>query len=190
MMSKAKTVKQYLAELPPDRRKAIQAVREVILKNLDKDYEEGMQYGMISYYVPHRVYPPGYHCDPQQPLPFTCLASQKNYMSLYMMCIYAGGELEKWFRAEWAKTGKKLDAGKSCIRFKKLDDLPLDVVGQAIARVSAREFIEFYESAIKSAGGERKTASSKKKPTSAKKKATARANKAGRQKKKKAASRA
>jgi hypothetical protein len=158
MMSKAKTVKQYLAELPADRRKAIQAVREVILKNLDKDFEEGMQYGMIGYYVPHRVYPPGYHCDPKQPLPFTCLASQKNYMSLYMMCLYAGGELEKWFRAEWAKTGKNLDAGKSCIRFKKLDDLPLDLIGKAIARISAREFIRFYESAVKNAGGERKAA--------------------------------
>jgi uncharacterized protein YdhG (YjbR/CyaY superfamily) len=197
MMSKAKTVKQYLAELPPDRRQAIQAVREVILKNLDRDFEEGMQYGMISYYVPHRVYPPGYHCDPKQPLPFTCLASQKNYMSLYMMCTYAGGELEKWFRAEWAKTGKKLDAGKSCIRFKKLDDLPLDLIGEAIARVPAREFIEFYESAIKNAGGERKTASGTKKLTSAKKKPLAkRKNRAGgtrktsRKKKKKAASRA
>ena len=168
MMSKAKTVKQYLAELPADRRKAIHAVREVILKNLDKDYEEGMQYGMIGYYVPHRVYPPGYHCDPKQPLPFTCLASQKNYMSLYMFCLYAGEEHSKWFLAEWAKTGKKFDAGKSCIRFKKLDDLPLDLIGQAIARVPTREFIEFYESAIKKEGGERKAESGKRKSVAAK----------------------
>ena len=88
MQSKATTVEQYLAELPEDRRKAIEAVRQVILKNLDKDYEEGIQYGMIGYYVPHRVYPAGYHCDPKQPLPFAGLASQKNYMSLYLMCVY------------------------------------------------------------------------------------------------------
>jgi hypothetical protein len=190
MMSKAKTVKQYLAELPADRRKAIQAVREVILKNLDKDFEEGMQYGMIGYYVPHRVYPPGYHCDPKQPLPFTCLASQKNYMSLYMMCLYAGGELEKWFRAEWAKTGKNLDAGKSCIRFKKLDDLPLDLIGKAIARISAREFIRYYESAIKNAGAKRTSSAVKKKPTTSKSKAAGRTEKAAGKKRKKAASRA
>ncbi len=188
MMSKAKTVKQYLAELSPDRRQAIQAVREVILNNLDKDYEEGMQYGMISYFVPHRVYPAGYHCDPKQPLPFTCLASQKNYMSLYMMCVYGSHEHAKWFQAELAKTGKKLDMGKSCIRFKKLDDLPLELIGKAIARVPARTFIAFYESAIKNAGGKRKAASGKNKATTAKKKSARRTKKAGGKKRKKAKS--
>src|SRR5262245_12097077 len=129
--SKAKTVKEYLAELPPDRRAALQAVREVILKNLDGGYEEGMQYGMIGYYVPHRVFPAGYHCDPKQPLPFAGLASQKNHMSLHLMAVYLGcdgqGETPnaKWFREAWTKTGKKLDMGKACIRFKKLDDVPL-----------------------------------------------------------------
>src|SRR6187401_3182018 len=88
MQSKAATVKQYLAELPPDRRAAVSAVRQVILKNLDKDYEEGMQYGMIGYYVPHRVYPAGYHCDPRLPLPFGGMASQKNHMSVYFMSLY------------------------------------------------------------------------------------------------------
>ena len=88
MQSKATTVEQYLAELPEDRRKAVEAVRQVVLKNLDKDFEEGMQYGMIGYYVPHRVYPAGYHCDPKQPLPFAGLASQKNHMALYLMCVY------------------------------------------------------------------------------------------------------
>src|SRR5436853_3693613 len=122
MQSKAANVSDYLASLPPDRRTAIEAVRKVILANLDKDYEEGMQYGMIGYYVPHRVYPPGYHCDPKQPLPFICLASQKNYMSLYLGSAY-GPDQEKPFREAWAKTGKKLDMGKSCIHFKKLDDL-------------------------------------------------------------------
>jgi hypothetical protein len=118
MQSKATTVAQYLAELPQDRRAAIEAVRKVILDNLDKDYEEGMQYGMIGYYVPQRVYPAGYHCDPKQPLTFAALASQKNHMALYMMCVYASGEHSEWFKRSWAKTGKKLDMGKSCVRFR------------------------------------------------------------------------
>ena len=113
MQSRAGTVDQYLAELPTDRREALQAVREVILKNLDKSgIEEGMQYGMIGYYVPHRVHPAGYHCDPKQPLPFAGLASQKNYMSVYLMCIYGATKEAAWFRQQWAKTGKKLDMGK------------------------------------------------------------------------------
>jgi hypothetical protein len=148
MQSKATTVKQYLAELPADRRSAIESVRSLILKNLDPVFAEGMQYGMIGYYVPHRVYPPGYHCDPKQPLPFICLASQKNYMSLYLGCAY-GPEREQPFRAAWAKTGKKLDMGKSCIRFKKLDDLALDVIGTSIRQTRTRAFIKYYESVIK-----------------------------------------
>jgi hypothetical protein len=118
MQSKAATVAQYLGELSAERRAAIAAVRAVIRQNLDADYEEGMQYGMIGYYVPHRVYPPGYHCDPKQPLPFACLASQKNYLSLYLGCVYGDTPLAHWFREAWAQTGKKLDMGKSCIRFK------------------------------------------------------------------------
>src|SRR5580692_11801463 len=125
MQYKVTTVEQYLSELPEDRRKAIEAVRQVILRNLDKDYEEGIQYGMIGYYVPHRVYAAGYHCDPKQPLPFAGLASQKNYMSLYLMCVYGSTEQSQRFQQAWAKTGKKLDMGKACIRFKKLEDLAL-----------------------------------------------------------------
>src|SRR3989337_1277487 len=120
MQSKAKTVAEYLAELPADRRAAIKAVRAVILKNLDKNYEEGMQYGMIGYCVPHRVYPAGYHCDPKQPLPFAGLASQKNYMSLYLMCNYGETDQLAWFEQAWANAGKKLNMGKCCVRFKKL----------------------------------------------------------------------
>jgi hypothetical protein len=156
MQSKAKTVKEYLAGLPEERRAAIQAVRQVVLKNLDKGYEEGMTYGMIGYYVPHKVYPPGYHCDPKQPLPFAGLASQKNHMAVYLMCIYGGTEHESWFRKEWAKTGKKLDMGKSCIRFKKLEDLSLDVIGKTIARVPLKKYIAHYESVIKSSGKRKK----------------------------------
>jgi hypothetical protein len=150
MQSKATTVQQYLDELPAGRRPAIEGVRAVIRKNLDPVFEEGMQYGMIGYYVPHRVYPPGYHCDPRQPLPFICLASQKNYMSLYLGCVY-GPDLEKPFREAWAKTGKKLDMGKSCVRFKKVEDLALDVIGASIRHVSARKFIDYYESVLRTA---------------------------------------
>jgi hypothetical protein len=148
MTSKAATVEAYMAGLPEDRRAALEAVRKVIRKNVDKKIEEGMQYGMIGYYIPHSIYPKGYHCDPKQPLPFVALASQKNYMSLYMFCDYVRGdqnEDETWLRAEWAKTGKKLDMGKSCIRFKKLDDLALDVVGQALKRIPMKAHIAQYE---------------------------------------------
>lgn len=158
MRSNSLTVEQYLAGLPPERRAALQAVRETILANLDADYEEGMQYGMIGYYVPHSVYPPGYHCDPKQPVPFACLASQKNHMTVSLMCLYGSPRHEAWFRQEWAKTGKKLDMGKACIRFKKIEDLPLDVIGKAVARVPLKEFIGYYETAIKS-GGKREASS-------------------------------
>jgi hypothetical protein len=149
MQSKAATVEEYLSELPADRREAIEAVRRVVLKNLDKDYEEGMQYGMIGYYVPHRVYPAGYHCDPKQALPFACLASQKNHMTLYLMCVYGDSPHSTWFREAWAKTGKKLDMGKSCLRFKKVSDLALDVIGEAIRRVPAKKYIEHCEAATR-----------------------------------------
>jgi len=145
MISKAKTVAEYLASLPADRREAIAAVRAVLLKSLDKDYEEGMQYGAIGYFVPHRVYPPGYHCDPRQPLPFAGLASQKHHMSIALMCLYGSTTEDAWFRKEWAKTGKKLDMGKCCIRFKKLQDLPLELIGRAVARVPAKDYIALYE---------------------------------------------
>ena len=156
MQSKATTVRQYLAELPADRRAAIEGVRAVILENIDPVFEEGMQYGMIGYYVPHRVYPPGYHCDPKQPLPFICLASQKNYMSLYLGSVY-GPEREKPFREAWAKTGKKLDMGKSCVRFRKLENLALDVIGESIRRVSACGFIQQYELMFKASTKSAKT---------------------------------
>jgi hypothetical protein len=102
---------------------------------------------MIGYYVPHSVYPPGYHTDPSQPLPFASLASQKNHMAVYLMCIYGDSEQEAWFRAAWKETGKKLDMGKSCVRFRKLQDLPLQLIGQAVKRVPVDTFIEHYEAA-------------------------------------------
>lgn len=116
-------------------------MRAVILDHLDEVYEEGMQYGMIGYYVPYKVFPAGYHCDPKQPLPFAGLAAHKSTLSLYLMSVYGSPEEAEWFRTAWAKTGKKLNMGKSCIRFKKLDDLALDVIGRAIQRIPAPTYI-------------------------------------------------
>ena len=148
MQSKATTVAQYIKELPDKRRKPIKAVRKVIRDHLPKGYKEGMQYGMIGYFVPHSVYPAGYHCDPSQPLPFAHLASQKNHMAIYLFGMYSDPKLTKWFVKEWKKSGKKLDMGKSCIRFKKLDDLPLQLIGEVISKTSVEEMIQSYEKSI------------------------------------------
>lgn len=145
MQSKAKTVKEYLASLPADRREALQALREVIRKHIDPKYEERMDYGMPGWSVPHSIYPAGYHCKPEIPLPYAGYASQKGHMSLYLMCVYGHTGEDKWFREAWAKTGKKLDMGKSCIRFKKLEDLALDVIAEAFKRTPVDKYIEFYE---------------------------------------------
>ena len=163
---KPTTVAKYLAAQPKDRREALQAVRTVILDNLDDGYEEGLQYGVPSYYVPHSVYPPGYHCDRTQPLPYVGIASQKNYMALYLFCVYTSEDEQRWFREAWAKSGKKLDMGKSCVRFKKLDDIPLDVIGKLIKRTPAKKFITQYEAAL---GGTGRSTAKKK---GAKKKST------------------
>ncbi len=144
MQSKASTVQQYLAELPAERRAVVQAVRKVILENLDKGFEEGVLYGMIGYYVPHRLFPTGYHCDPSKPLCFAGLAAQKNHLSLYLMCVYGEEERRKRFVKQWVMTGKKLDMGKSCIRFKKLEDLALDVIAEEIRSVTAKKYVEHY----------------------------------------------
>jgi len=145
MQSKATTVTEYLGELPEDRRAAVNKVRQVIRKNLPKGMAEGMQYGMIGYYVPHKIYPAGYHCDPKQPLPYAGLASQKGYISLYLCTLYQNPELEEWFKAKFAESGKKLDMGKGCVRFKTLEDLPLDVVGEAVGRMTVDEVVANYE---------------------------------------------
>lgn len=156
--SNATTVKEYLDGLPADRRAVVEAVRAVILKNKDKDLAEGMQYGMIGYYVPHSLYPPGYHVDPKLPLGYAHLAAQKNHFALYMMPLYAGGnDATAWFVKEWAKTGKKLDMGKSCIRFKKLEDLALDVIGQAFALITVKKYLAGYEAALKKRGKPKKS---------------------------------
>lgn len=148
MPTKPATVQDYLAALPDDRREALEAVRKVILKNLPKGYEEGIQYNMIGYFVPHSLYPDGYHCDPKQPLPFASIASQKNHMGLYLFCVYCDPHGKERFVREWKATGKKLDMGASCVRFKKLEDVPLEVLGAAIKRTPIKDFIAFYEANI------------------------------------------
>lgn len=134
--SKAETVEEYLAELPVDRRATVSAVRDVVLANLPDGYVEGMQWGMITYSVPLEVSGKTYN---GQPLAYVSLASQKNYVSLYLMGVY--GEREKEFRAEFEATGRKLDMGKSCVRFKGPDDLPLDVIGREVARLTVAEYL-------------------------------------------------
>ena len=150
MQSKATTVAEYLDSLPPDRRIAIEAVRKAIVDNLDPDYFEGVHYGMISYCVPSRLFPAGYHCNPKQPLPFAALASQKNHMSLHLMGVYTAGPEAGWFREAWEKTGKKLDMGKCCVRFRSLDEVPLAVIGEAIRRMPAKRWVGVYMQALAS----------------------------------------
>jgi hypothetical protein len=142
------TVKAYLDALPEDRRKVLRAVRAAVNRRLPKGYEEGMQYGMIGWYVPHRLHPEGYHCDPKQPVPFAGLASQKNHMALYLMCIYGDPAHRAWFEQAWKQEVGRIDMGKGCVRFKKLADVPLDVVEEAIARVPVADFLERYTASV------------------------------------------
>ena len=152
MKSKATTVKEYLASLPEDRRKGIEVVRKVILKNLDKHYEESMLWGMIGYAVPHHVWPTGYHCDPSKPLRMAALSSQTNNLAVYLMSGYSDKAERAWFQKAWANTGKKLNMGGSCIRFTKVDDAALDVIGEAIRRTPAKAYVENYVKTLASTG--------------------------------------
>lgn len=149
MKSNAKTVQEYLDSLPEDRRAAIQAVRKVILKSLPTGYEELMQYGMISYAVPLSLYPAGYHCRKNEPLMYAALASQKNHMAVYLCNVYGDKETEQWFRKEYNASGKKLDMGKSCVRFRRVENLALDVIGKAIARTPVKNYIQRCEEILK-----------------------------------------
>lgn len=139
--STVKTVEEYLAALPVERRTALASVRTVILDHLPEGYQETVQHGMIGYVVPLERYSPTYN---GQPLVYAALASQKNYMSLYLMNIYGDTEVEQWFVERYRASGKKLDKGKSCVRFKSLSDLPLSLVGEAITRTSVAQFIDLY----------------------------------------------
>ena len=142
MQSKAKTAEEYLAELDDDRREQLSTVRNVVLENLPEGYEEMMLFGMITYAVPLATYPKTYN---KQPLMYAALASQKRHMAVYLTNVYGDGSVESWFRERYLATGKRLDMGKSCVRFRKLDDLPLELVGEAIAITPVDEFIKVYE---------------------------------------------
>jgi hypothetical protein len=142
--SMAATVAEYLESLPAERKATLEAVRAIILENLPAGYQEGMQYGMISYCIPLDRYPVTYN---KQPLSYVALASQKNYMALYLMCVYGSPDVRAWFEAEYQKSGKRLDMGKSCLRFKRADDLPLDLIGKTVAATPVDKFIAEYERA-------------------------------------------
>ncbi len=150
MQSKATTVDAYIAELPEDRQKIINEFRKVIKKNLPKGFKEGMGYGMMGWSVPHSIYPAGYHCNPKDPLPFMGLASQKNSVNFYHMGIYADPKLLKWFTEAHAKASpKKLDMGKSCIRYKKMEDIPFQLYAELVTKISVEDWIARYEKMLK-----------------------------------------
>ncbi len=152
MQSKAITVEDYLKELPEDRIGVIKKLRQAVKKNLPKGFEEGMGYGMIGYWVPHSIYPNGYHCDPKLPLPFMNIASQKNFIAVYYMGWGAKPDLLQWFTDAHAKIStKKLDMGKACIRYKKPEDIPIELIGELASKVNVKEWIDYYEKNIKSA---------------------------------------
>ena len=139
--SGASTVEEYLEELEPGRREAIAAIRECVLTNLPDGYEEQMRWGMITFEIPLETFSDTYN---KQPLMYAALGSQKRYMSLYLMNIYGREDLKEWFEARYRESGKKLDIGKACVRFKTLDDLPLDLVGEAISKTSVADYLEIY----------------------------------------------
>jgi hypothetical protein len=150
MTSKATIPDQYFDELPADRKEAMIKLRNTLLKNLPKGYKEIMCYGMPGYVVPHEIYPAGYHCDPKLPLPFVAIASQKNFIAFYHMGIYAIPELQKWFTTEFPKhSTAKLDMGKSCIRFKKPEHIPYQLLGELIKKLPVKDWIKVYEENIK-----------------------------------------
>lgn len=149
MQSKATTVEQYINELPEDRKSIISEIKKAIKENLPKGFEEGMNYGMIGFYVPHSIYPNGYHCDPKLPLPFINIASQKNHIAIYHMGLYSSEKNLKWFEDEWKKhSTKKLDMGKSCIRFKKAEDVPIKLIAELSKKMTVQEWIDNYEKAF------------------------------------------
>lgn len=150
MTSKATSPEHYIQELPDDRVEAVTKLRKVINDNLPKGFKEEMSYGMIGYVVPHEIYPAGYHCSPKLPLPFMSFASQKNSVNFYHMGIYAKPELLNWFTSEYPKhSTAKLDMGKSCIRFKKMDQIPFDLIGELVQKMTVEDWIKCYEANFK-----------------------------------------
>ena len=150
MQYKADTAEEYVSQIPEERKAAINKLRSVIRKNIPKGFKESTGYGMIGFCVPHSVYPAGYHCNPKDPLPFLGIASQKNFIAVYHMGIYADPALEKWFRDAHAKASpKKLDMGKSCIRYKKAEDIPYELIGELASKMTVTQWIDLYEKNLK-----------------------------------------
>jgi len=150
MKVKATTIQEYLDAVPVERQVYFNRLRETILKNISKGFEEQLSYGMPAYVVPHTAYPDGYHCDPKLPLPFVSIASQKNFVALYHMGIYADPELLDWFVGEYPKHCKrKLDMGKSCIRFKKMEEIPFELIAQLMKKMKVKDWVSLYEKNVK-----------------------------------------
>lgn len=150
MKSEAKTVIEYLSTMPEERIEPMDKLYKAIKKNIPKGFAEGISYGMLGWSIPHSLYPAGYHCNPEQPLPFMNIASQKNFIAVYHMGIYSDAELLKWFTDEYPKhCRRKLDMGKSCIRFKHMDDIPYGLMGELASKITPREWIAIYEKALK-----------------------------------------
>lgn len=151
MQSAATTVEEYLNNLPEERKAAIEKLRKVLAKNLPKGFKEVIGYGMLGYVVPHNLFPAGYHCDPKLPLPFINLASQKNFIALYHMGLYADTSLLEWFTKEYPKhSAAKLDMGKSCIRFKKPEQIPFELIGELAAKLTPQQWIDLYQTNLTS----------------------------------------
>lgn len=150
MKYEANTVEGYIAQLPEDRREIITELRDIINENIPDGFEETMSYGMIGWVVPHSIYPNGYHCTRELPLPFLSIASQKNFIGFYHMGIYANPELLKWFTEEYPKYSKyKLDMGKSCVRLKRMNDIPFDLIKETVQKMTVKEWIDLYEGNLK-----------------------------------------
>ncbi|PKL90357.1 MAG: hypothetical protein CVV23_00450 [Ignavibacteriae bacterium HGW-Ignavibacteriae-2] len=150
MISNAATPEEYINSLPVERKQVVIKLRETVLKNLPEGFAEEINYGMLGYVVPHSIYPEGYHCNPKLPLPFMNIASQKNFIAVYHMGIYSDKKLLEWFTADYKKISKtKLDMGKSCIRFKKIDQIPFELIGELCTKISPQQWIAVYEKHIK-----------------------------------------
>ncbi len=150
MKIEAKSVADYIKQLPDDRRSAIKKLRTLIRKNLPKGFKEQLSYGMPGWVVPHSKYPDGYHCDPKLPLPFMSIASQKNFIAVYHMGVYSMPDLMSWFTEEYPKhCTRKLDMGKSCVRFKQIEEIPYDLIGELASKITPAEWVEFYQLSLR-----------------------------------------
>ncbi len=151
-------VDAYLNSVDGEHRRVLDAVLDVVRANIAPGFEEGVQYGMVGYYVPHSIYPNGYHAKPTEPLPFAGFGAQKRHVGLYLFCVYTDDEVMQWFTDAWRATGQRLDMGKACVRVRKLDEVPLDVVGALFARITLEAFVASYERAIPARRRRRKIA--------------------------------